>query len=332
MVTIDQGRIAVMWEFSILRTLGLVLRTWPFTVLRLIVFFGFIAAYVVAVSVGAGLGWGVGHVGSRDFLANATAVGGIVGFVGVSIWAWWLREYLTYMITAGHVAALTLAFDGRPLPAGRGQVGFALDTVKARFVEIHALFVLDQAVKATVGVVTRSVDWVAGLVDMPGLQGLAQLVGSILRMSTTFVDEIVLARGLRDGAENPWDNARSSLVLYAQNAGPILVAAVWLTVLRWVLTIVLFVLMVGPAGALVWFVPGAASGWVLIFALAMAVALQKALIDPFCIAALMQVYFARIEGQRPDPTWEARLDELSTAFRSLADRARGWLGGAVSAH
>lgn len=320
-----------MWEFSILRALGMVLRTWPFTVLRLLVFFGFIAVYVVAVATGAGLGWGVGHVGSRDFLESATAIGGLVGFVGVSIWAWTLREYLTYMITAGHVAALTLVFDGRPLPVGRGQIGFALDTVKARFVEIHALFVLDQAVKATVGAVTRSVDWFAGFVGLPGLQGLAQLVGTILRMSTTFVDEIVLARGLRTAADNPWDNARSSLVLYAQNAGPILVAAVWLTVLRWVLTVVLFVAMVGPAGALVWFVPGAATGWVLIFALAMAVALTKALIDPFCIAALMQVYFARIEGQRPDAAWEARLDELSAPFRSLADQARGWFGGKTAA-
>ncbi len=320
-----------MWEFSILRALGLVLRTWPFTVLRLAVFLGFVAAYGLAVTVGAGLGWGVGHVGSRDFLESATVIGGLIGFVGVSVWAFTLREYLTYLITAGHVAALTLAFDGRPLPGGRSQIGFALDTVKGRFVEIHALFVLDQAVKATAGVITRSVDWFAGLVGLPGLQGLAQLVGAVLRMSTTFIDEIVLARGIRSGSDNPWETARASLVLYAQNAGSILRTAVWLTVLRWVLSVVLFVMLVGPAGTMAWFFPGAATGWVLIFTLLLTVALQKALIDPFCIAALMQVYFAGIEGQTPDPAWEARLEEASEPFRDMATKARAWFAGRPSA-
>ena len=174
--------------------------------------------------------------------------------------------------------------------------------------------------------VTGTLDGLAGLFDLPGLAGFARLVGAVLRMSTTFVDEIVLARCIRGDSDEVWTTARASVVLYAQNAGPILRTAVWLTVMRWLATLVIFVLVVGPAGALVWFVPSGAAAWGLIFALLTSIALQKALIDPFCIAALMQVYFARTEGRIPDPEWEARLDALSAPFRDMASRARAAFG------
>jgi hypothetical protein len=37
----------------------------------------------------------------------------------------------------------------------------------------------------------------------------------------------------------------------------------------------------------------------------------------------MQVYFKTIEGQRPDPEWEARLEQMSGKFRQLKARALG---------
>lgn len=312
-----------MWDFSILRSLGLVLRTWPFTVLRLAVTLGITLAYLVAVSLGAGFGWGIGHIGSLDFQHGATVIGGVIGLSAVSIWVWTLREYLVYLLTAGHVAAMTLALDGRELPLGRSQVAFATDVVKARFGEIHLLFVLDQAVKAAVRVVTRLFDQVAWLTGMPGLQGLIGLIEAILRMSTTFLDEVVLAREIRLASDDPWTTAREGIVLYAQNAAVILKNAVWLTVLRWVLTLVLFFVVLAPAGIAVWILPGAATGWTLVFAVMLALALQRALIDPFCIASMMQVYFAATAGQQPDPAWDARLAQASAPFRDLIERGRG---------
>lgn len=316
-----------MWDFSILRAVGLVLRTWPFTVLRLMVFLGLTAAYVGATSAGAGIGWGIGHVGSTDFKAAATFWGGLAGFGAVSFWLWTLREYLTWMIVAGHVAALTIAFEGRPLPSGREQIAFAIAAVKARFAEVHALFVLDQLVKGAVGAVTRTFEGLAAFAGAPGLDGLVRLASAVLRMSTTFLDELVLARALIRRSDDAWGNARDSIVLYAQNAGPVLKNAVWLTVFRFVGTVVLFVVLLAPAGALVWFAPGAATGWTMLFALGLAVGLRAAVIDPFCIAALMQTWFTRIEGQRPDPAWETRLEEVSSQFRDLGARAREAFGG-----
>jgi hypothetical protein len=49
--------------------------------------------------------------------------------------------------------------------------------------------------------------------------------------------------------------------------------------------------------------------------------------EPFAIAALMQVFFKRIEGQQPDPEWDAKLAGASDKFRELADKARDSFGG-----
>ena len=50
-----------MWDFSIGRTLGIVIRTWPFVLLRIVVYFGITVAYIVSTGAGAGIGYGVGY-------------------------------------------------------------------------------------------------------------------------------------------------------------------------------------------------------------------------------------------------------------------------------
>ena len=50
-------------------------------------------------------------------------------------------------------------------------------------------------------------------------------------------------------------------------------------------------------------------------------ALKAAVFEPFAIACLMEVYFATIKDQVPDPEWDAKLADLSAKFRDLKDRA-----------
>ncbi len=45
-----------MWDFSINRSLGLMVKTVPFIVLRLLVYFGITVAYILVTGVGAGIG------------------------------------------------------------------------------------------------------------------------------------------------------------------------------------------------------------------------------------------------------------------------------------
>ncbi len=318
-----------MWSFSILRSLRLVLATWPFVLLRVLVLGGLALAFVVAVASGAGLGWTIGHIGTADFRAGATVWGGVVGGVGAAVWVWTLREYLLYLVTAGHVAAMVMALDGRPLPSGRAQITHAVATVKARFGEVHLLFVLDQLVKGAVTAVTGLVGAVGLLSFVPGLQPLTRLLGAVLRMSTSFLDEVVLAREIRIASEDPWTTARHGIVLYAQNAKAILWNAVWLTLFRWVMGVILFVVLLAPVGVVALIVPGPTTAWAVLFTVFFALAAQRAVIDPFLIASTMQVYFARIEGQRPDPDWDTKLAAASAPFRDLIERARGAFSGAA---
>lgn len=90
---------------------------------------------------------------------------------------------------------------------------------------------------------------------------------------------------------------------------------------------VFFVVLLAPAGIAVLIVPGSTTAWALIFSLVFAIAAQRSIVDPFCIAALMQVYFARTEGQRPDPVWDERLAAASAPFRDLTARARSAFQG-----
>ena len=56
-----------------------------------------------------------------------------------------------------------------------------------------------------------------------------------------------------------------------------------------VLSLVVFVLMIAPAGALLWMFPGQAGGWAFAVALIFAWAVKSALMEPLAIAALMSV-------------------------------------------
>jgi hypothetical protein len=76
--------------------------------------------------------------------------------------------------------------------------------------------------------------------------------------------------------------------------------------------------------------PGHLSGWGFVLAIVFAWALRAAFVEPFAIASLMQVYFSTIEGQAPNPEWDARLSEVSRQFRELKDKATASFGGTAA--
>ncbi|NMA99538.1 MAG: hypothetical protein GX970_15780 [Phyllobacteriaceae bacterium] len=56
-----------MWDFSVGRALDLMLKTLPFVLLRMAVYFGAALAYVLVTGAGAGIGWGIGGFGDTGF-------------------------------------------------------------------------------------------------------------------------------------------------------------------------------------------------------------------------------------------------------------------------
>lgn len=299
--------------------MGLMVRTMPFLLLRLLVYIGIAVAYMLCAGLGVAIGYGVGAVGSASGQGGAAVWGGLIGFGLAGAVMYWAREYLLYLVKAGHIAALIELIDGREFPAGRGQVDYARGIVQSRFKQASALFALDQLIKGVI----RAVTGLAGglMTFLPGGSQLRSLVRAFLRMSVGFLDEIILAYAIRTRSENGWLAAQEALILYGQNWKIMLRNAAWLMVIIYALSFGVFLILVGPASYLVYMIPGAWSIGSLIVALLLTWAIKAAVFEPFAVACLMQVYFKIIEGQQPDPEWEGRLEQLSSHFRKIKAKA-----------
>ena len=317
-----------MWDFEIGKTLGLMARTFPFILLRMLVFFGISIAYLAAVGIGGLIGYGIGSVSSDPDAQSGFAFwGAIMGLGLVSFGIYWVREYLLYLVKAGHIAVMVHFIQGREVPGGQGQLSYGRQVVEARFVETNVLFALDQLIKGVIGTITGMLGLIGNFLPIPGLSGLIDIVNGIIRVSLTFVDEIVLGYNIKIESQNPWETAQEGIVLYAQNGRAMLKNAIWLTVMMWVISLGVFFLLLAPAGALLYYYPGQLGGWAFAVAFVFAWALKAALLEPFAIAALMSVYFKVIEGQTPDPEWLAKLNSASAKFREIGQKALEWIRG-----
>lgn len=311
-----------MWDFRIGQSLGLMAKTLPFILFRLAVYFGVALAYVLMTGVGAGVGWGIGGFGDEGFRAASTFWGGVVGFGIVGAIMYVLREYLLYMVKAGHIAVLVELLDKQPLPEGRGQIDHAATVVKERFGQASLLFGVDQLIKGVLKTLTGLARGVFRLLPIPGARQFVRLIEMFLRIAVGFIDEVILAYCIRTRSDNAWASSREALVLYGQNYKPMLKNAAWLALIVYGLSFVVFLVMLAPAALVAYLIPGGWSATGVIVALLFAWSVKVALLEPFAITCLMQAYFKTIEGQQPDPEWEAKLDGMSKPFRKLKERAK----------
>lgn len=308
--------------------MSLMIKTLPFIILRCAVYFGITLAYILFTGIGSGIGWSIGGLGDEGFQTSAAIWGGVAGFGLTAGVVYLLREYILYMIKAGHIAAMVHILDGNVLPRDTSQIDYARAIVQQRFTQASVLFVLDQLIKGVITAITGVVQGLTSLLPIPGMQQLMGLVRAFLRIAVGLVDEVILAYAIRTDSQNPWNSARTALVLYAQNAPAMLRNAAWLTVFVYGLSFMVFLIFLAPAAALVYLIPGAWSAGGVIFALVFAWAVKAAVIEPFAIACLLQTYFKEIDGQTPNPEWEARLDGASRKFGQLKDKAANWVGKA----
>lgn len=310
-----------MWDFSITRSLRLMVQTLPFVLLRMAVYFGVAVTYILVTGAGAGIGWGIGGFGNVDFRANATFWGGTIGFVVVGAVMYFLREYILYMVKAGHIAVLVKLIGGEKIPNGRSQITHAREEVTNRFAQASILFGVDQLIKGVLRAITGLVRGILTILPIPGAKQFVTVVQAFLRIAIGFVDEVILAYAIRTESTNAWASARTGLVLYAQNYRPMLRNAAWLALIVYGLSFIVFLVMLAPASLVVYLVPGAWSAGGIVFALLFAWSFKAALLEPFAITCMMEVYFRTIEGQVPDEAWEAKLDQLTGKFSKLKEKA-----------
>lgn len=314
-----------MWDFSLKQSVSLLARTMPFILLRCAVYFGITLGYILMTGLGAGIGYGIGGLGNESFQAGAAVWGGLAGFALTGGVLYFLREYILYTVKAGHIAVLVQLIDGGALPEGSSQIKYATTIVKDRFSQTNVLFAMDLLIKGVINTITGLVQSLSSILPIPGVGQLMGVVRAFLRLAVGLIDEIILAYIIRTDSQNPWLASRSALVLYGQNATAMLKNAAWLTAIIYGLSLVVFLIMLAPAAALVYFMPGAWSAGAVIFALLFAWAIKAAILEPFAIACLLQAYFHVTVDQTPNPEWEARLDQASDKFKKLKDKATTWV-------
>lgn len=314
-----------MKDFGVGTTIGLLRRTAPFLVFRFLIYFGITLGYVLVTGIGAGVGYGAGVVFGDA--ATGGAYGGLAGFGIAGAIMYFLREYLLYMVKAGHIAVLVEVMEGGEIPGGRGQIAHAQAVVKERFAESSVLFGIDQLIKGILKAFNRAFFTLATIIPIPGIEGLVKFLNTIIRLSLTYLDEVILAYNIRTRSDNPWASSRSALVLYAQNYKSFFKNALFLAFIIWGLTFAVFLLILAPVTALVALFPGTAGPVTFAIAVVFAWGVKQAVIEPFAMTALMQVFFKVTEGQQPDPEWEQKLDSVSSKFGELKTKANTWVSG-----
>jgi hypothetical protein len=312
-----------MWDFSISATLMAMARTAPFIIVRMLVYFGIAVLYIFATGIGGAFGYGFTSFG--DGQGGGAFYGALFGFAGASGLLYWMREYILYLVKAGHIAVLVQVFDGNDLQGGRGQIDYATSIVRQHFAQASVLFALDQIIKGVLRTITGILNTVGMVLPIPGLQGLMRIVSGIMRMSLSYVDEVIIAHNFRVQSDNPWVTSRQALVLYAQNFKILMKNAAWLWVMMWIFTILLFLILLGPVFALIALFPGDIGFWAFIVTFIVAWSFKGALLEPIAVYALMQVYFKTIEGQVPDAEWEQRLEQISDRFRDMSKKAKEYI-------
>lgn len=313
-----------MMDFKIGEIISLMAKTLPFLIFRFLIYFGITLAYVLITGIGAGIGYGIGTIGGE---AEAGGLwGGMAGFAVAGAIMYFIREYLLYLVKAGHIAVLVELMEGRELPGGRGQIDYAQSIVRERFAESSVLFGVDQLIKGILKAFNRAFFTIANFLPIPGIQGLVKFINTIVNLSLTYLDEVILAYNIKMKADNPWAGSRTALVLYAQNYKSFLKNAFWLAFIIWGLTFLVFLLILAPVAGLVSLFPGAAGPLALIIAVVFAWGIKQAVIEPIGMTALMQVFFKVTEGQQPNPEWEGKLDKVSKKFARLKEKAADWGG------
>ncbi|HSL40509.1 MAG TPA: hypothetical protein VK857_09060 [Desulforhopalus sp.] len=314
-----------MKDFSFREVLGLMAKTMPFLLFRFAIYFAITLGFVLITGGGAGIGFGVGYI--ADSAAAGGMWGGLVGFGIASVILYLIREYLLYIVKAGHIAVLVEVLHGQEIPTGQGQIGYAREKVQERFKESSLLFGLDQLIKGILRTFNRTFLTIATILPIPGLRGVVSVLNTIVNLSLTYLDEVILAYLMQTKTDNPWAAGRTALVLYAQNYKAFLKNAVWLALFIWGMTFVVFLLILGPAALLVGLFPGTAGPLTLIIAVVFAWGIKQAVIEPIGMTALMQVFFKVTADQTAQPEWEAKLEALSAKFGEMKSKAQGWTAG-----
>lgn len=305
---------------------GLLIRSLPYALARFAVLFTFSVACIVWVTITMG-----GAAVAGRFVAPVFGVAWFVLCVAAAGWLWGaVLRYALHLIECGHVAVLTeLIVHGRVGNGNESMFAYGKRIVTEKFGQVNVLFAMNLLVRGVVNAIHRTIEGIGHLLPIPGLEAIGNLVTAILRAATRYMDKVLFSYNLACGDPNPWRSAQQGLVYYAQDATPLLKQAVWIVVLEHVLSVLLWLGLLVPAALVTAMLPHsvrnlgglATIGIAALFALSA----RGAFLKPLFLIMVAVRFHALIEHQPINQEWVARLDQVSTKFRDLGQKAQAFV-------
>lgn len=300
-----------MWDFSILLSVRLMLRTIPFLILRLAValFWGALlaaagfAAFVLLATV-ARLNEGIeGAVDPRIWFFLVVCTVAATGVVFLILR--WLRKWALYRVKAAHVAVLVEYVQGRALPKGTGQIRYGRAVVQERFGEAAAFFLLDEMIRTVLRGVDRATNRLASFLPGKTAAMIVMPLHLVLKFAFSFMDEIMLAHAIDARSQDGWESARRALRIYGESRLVILKNVLWLSVFAAGLGALAFYGVISPAWEEYTAARNPETLRALILAGVASLALSALFFGPFALICLMQVWFRRVLGEGTRATRDA---------------------------
>lgn len=317
---------------SLFSAIGLLMRTLPYALMRFAVSLAFAGACIVWLTITLG-----GAALAGRFVAPVFGVGWFITCIVAAGWFWGaVVRYVMHLIECGHIAVLTeLIVHGRVGNDKESMFAYGKRIVIERFGEVNVLFGMNLLVRGVVNAVHSTIEGIGRLLPIPGLEAIGHLVAIVLRAATRYMDKVIFSYNLASGDPNPWRSAQQGLVYYAQDATPLLKQAVWIVILERVLSLFLWLALLIPAAAVTAILPhdvrnvGAlvTIGIAALFALAA----RGAFLKPVFLIMVTVRFHELIEHQPINQEWVARLDQLSTKFRDLGQKAEAYFSPSAAA-
>jgi hypothetical protein len=316
---------------GLMTSIGLLLRTLPYAVMRFAVLLASSTLCVVWMVITIG-----GSVWAGSHIAGVAGLAWFVTCLAGAAWFWTaILRYALHLIECGHVAVLTdLITRGQVGNGSESMFAYGKRVVTERFGQVNGLFALNLLVRGVVNAVHSTMEGIGHMLSIPGVDSIARAVTAILRAATRYMDKVIFSYNLATNSANPWRGAQDGVVYYAQNATPILKQATWIVVLDYALGALLWLVLLMPAAALVAVLPTSVrevGGVVtMLVAVLLALAARGAFLKPVFLIMIMTRFHALIEHEPINVEWVSRLEQLSSRFRELGQNAAAFTAPATA--
>ena len=231
-----------------------------------------------------------------------------------------VNHYIGYLVKAGHIAVITYAIKHGRLP--ENQIEYAKKTVKERFVQSSAFFVVDRLISGAVSQIQHTVGKIDMLLgNIPGVSTIVSLVNTFIGIALNYVDECCLSYSFYQEEENNvFKSSVDGVVIYFQN---------WKRLLKNAAKLVLVVVVTGIIDTIISYTLIGALfstfGWNRLFAFIIAIfiagAIKKAFIDSYLCIDMMTEYLEVAPTTEITFHLYEKLCGLSAKFRTMFEKA-----------